>query len=131
MSTQVNQKMSMRLRSIDMKFSICKVREFRADDLAKPFAFAARTDEECSLVCPTEMVPEDAIARTDGWRALRVEGTLDFSLIGILAPIAQILADAKVGIFVVSTYNTDYVLVRETQLEHAVLVLADAGYQIE
>ena len=55
----------------------------------------------------------------------------DFSLIGILAPIAQILADAKVGIFVVSTYNTDYVLVRETQLEHAVSVLADAGYQIE
>lgn len=121
----------MKLKCLDERFSICKVRELRAEELAQPFTFAAHTDEECSLVCPTNDAPADALACEDGWRALRIEGVLDFSLIGILAPIATLLAEAKIGIFVVSTYNTDYVFVRETQLAQAKEVLAAAGYTIE
>ena len=61
--------------------------------------------------------------REDGWRAFRICGVLDFSLIGILAGITQILADRKIGLFAISTYNTDYVLTKEENFESAVLAL--------
>ena len=70
------------------------------------------------------------LACEDGWRAFRIEGQLDFSLVGILAPIATVLAEAKVGIFAVSTYNTDYVLVKEAQFAQAMDMLAEAGYTV-
>ena len=92
---------------------------------------AGRTDEEKSLVCPEEAVPENCICRDDGWRAFRVCGVLDFSLIGILAGITQILADRKIGLFAISTYNTDYVLTKEENFENAVLALKAAGYTIK
>ena len=77
------------------------------------------------------MVPEHTLAREDGWRGFYVdEGTLDFSLIGILADISRVLAQAKVGIFVVSTFDTDYIFVKEQQLDRAISRLAQAGYQI-
>ncbi len=66
----------------------------------------------------------------DGWRALRVKGVLDFSLTGILAKISGILANAKIGIFAVSTYNTDYILMKKENFEKALNVLSDAGYDI-
>ena len=69
--------------------------------------FTAKTDEENFLVCLTKDVPPNATERDDGWRTFRIQGTLDFSLIGILSEISGILADNKIGIFAVSTYNTD------------------------
>ncbi len=120
----------MKLKCLEERFSICKLSEPHVEDLMGKMVFLAKTDEEVSLVCPTERVPEWAMTREDGWRALRIEGVLDFSLIGILAPIAKLFADAKIGIFVVSTYNTDYVFVREVQLAQAKEVLAGAGYTI-
>lgn len=92
--------------------------------------FYARTDEEVSCVCREADAPADALAVEPDWRALRVAGTLDFSLVGILAPIAQCLAQAQVGVFVVSTYRTDYVLVKQAQLAKALSALAAAGYAI-
>ena len=74
--------------------------------------FIGSTDAELSLVCETDRVPRRTLAREDGWRALRIVGQLDFSLTGILSRIATILADEKIGIFAVSTYNTDYILFR-------------------
>jgi hypothetical protein len=68
------------------------------------------------------------VAREDGWRAMRVVGTLDFSLTGILSGIATALADAKIGIFAVSTYDTDYILVKQENLDRAVEALKEAGY---
>lgn len=120
----------MELKRIDGDFSVCKVRSLRPEELSGDFCFFARTDEELSLVCRPEKVPADALAREDGWKAFRIQGVLDFSLIGILAPIAALLAERRIGIFAVSTYNTDYILVKSAQYEQALAALAEAGYTI-
>ena len=74
--------------------------------------------------------PQNIINREDGWRGFRIEAILDFSLIGILSKISTILAENKIGIFVVSTYNTDYVFVKDNSYEKAMNILSDAGYTI-
>ena len=89
-----------------------------------------KTDGELSLVCPTEEVPENTLAREDGWRGFRIEGVLDFSLIGILAKISGILAEEKIGIFAVSTYNTDYIFTKEAAFSRAMDALKAAGYEV-
>ena len=89
-----------------------------------------KTDEEISLVCETSRVPMRTTERDDGWKAFRIQGVLDFSLIGILSKITTLLAENGVGIFAVSTYNTDYILVKAAQFEKALAVLAHAGYEI-
>ena len=85
----------MTLKIIDDIISICKVKDYGGINLSSPFVFIGSTDEEKSLVCPTRLVPGDTVERDDGWRAFRIEGTLDFSLIGILADISKVLADGK------------------------------------
>jgi hypothetical protein len=91
------------------------------------------TPEERTLVCLEEIVrqslPPGTQAET-GWRALRVAGSLEFSLVGILASIANPLADAGVSIFALSTYDTDYVLVKQLDLERAIGALRAAGFPI-
>ena len=121
----------MKLEILPDELSVVKLRD--ADQIKRDgsFYFAGRTDQEISLVCPTGDVPEDTLARDDGWRAFRICGELDFSLIGILSGIASILADAKIGIFAVSTYNTDYVLTKKEHFDRAVQVLKDKGYMFE
>lgn len=120
----------MEIKKLDYDLSICKVREITAEILMDDFYFVGRTDEEISLVCLTENVPGDTLEREDGWKGFRIQGILDFSLIGILAPIAGILADRKIGIFAVSTFNTDYILVKKENYECALWALSDAGYKI-
>ena len=85
---------------------------------------------QISLVCVTDEVPENVIRRDDGWKAIRIQGVLDFSLIGILAKIAGILAENGISIFAVSTYNTDYILLKKEKYQKALEVLADSGYEI-
>ena len=120
----------MELKKTPYDLTVCKVADASALDLTKDFYFIGKTDEELSLVIPTEETPAETTERDDGWRAFRIQGVLDFSLIGILSKISGLLADAKIGIFAVSTYNTDYVLVKRENYEKALAVLADAGYQI-
>lgn len=120
----------MELKKIHYDLTVCKVADASAFDLTKDFYFIGKTDEELSLVIPIEETPAETTERDDGWRAFRIQGVLDFSLIGILSKISGLLADAKIGIFAVSTYNTDYVLVKRENYEKALAVLADAGYQI-
>ena len=119
------------LEPLSSAFSVCKVGDYSGIDLDRPFVFTGRTDEEKSLVCPTDIVPENTVEREDGWKAFRICGVLDFSLIGILAGITQILADSKIGLFAISTYNTDYVLTKEENFKNAVLALKEAGYTIK
>ena len=95
------------------------------------FVFTGSTDEEKSLVCPTALAPKDTLAREDGWRAFRIVGVLDFSLIGILARISACLAENGIGIFVVSTFNTDYILTRAKDFDRAIKALREAGHAIE
>ncbi len=74
--------------------------------------------------------PDKTTERDDGWRGFRIQGVLDFSLIGILSKLSGILADNHIGVFAVSTYNTDYILVKEENLERALEVLASKGYTL-
>lgn len=78
----------------------------------------------------TENVPQNVIEQDDGWKAFRVQGVLDFSLIGILSKISSLMAKNDIGIFAISTYNTDYILVKRENYEKALQVLFKAGYQI-
>ena len=119
------------LEPLNIPFSVCKETDYTGINIDQPFVFTGRTDEEKSLVCPTEQAPENTIVQDDGWRAFRICGELDFSLIGILAGISKILAENAIGIFAISTYNTDYILTKEENFEKAIKVLADAGYEID
>ena len=111
-------------------FSVCKVTDFDGIDFSQPFCFTAVTDEEKSMVCLTTAVPEKTISRDDGWKCFRICGELDFSLIGILAGISKILAQNEIGIFAISTYNTDYILTKEENFDKAILSLKGAGYDV-
>ena len=120
----------MELKRMDDRLTVCKVTEMSHINLDTDFCFIAKTDEELSLVCKTEDTPRSTVERDDGWRGFRIQGVLDFSLIGILSKLSGILAEHKIGIFAVSTYNTDYILVKEENYERALTVLASEGYEI-
>lgn len=110
-------------------FSVCRLDNL---DGVKPslFTFLSITDNEISYVCPSEHEPVNIRKAERGWRAMRIEGTLDFALIGILASITSILADAGISVFAISTYDTDYILVKSDCLNKAIDVLEGAGYNI-
>ena len=120
----------MEIRKLDDTFSICKVSDNSQVDLNSEYCFIGKTDEEKSLVCITDSVPDNVIERDDGWRAFRIQGILDFSLIGILSKIAALMAENGIGIFAVSTYNTDYILTKGDQFKKAIEILSAAGYTV-
>ncbi len=95
----------MELQVLPFALTVCKVSSLRDIDFNSELFFVGKTDEELSLVCPTESVPQNTIAREDGWRGFRICGTLDFSLVGILAKISKVLADNSISLFAVSTYS--------------------------
>lgn len=128
---RVDSEYKIHIKPLDVVFSVCKVNDYSVIDLSRPFCFIGVTDEEKSLVCPEEMVPDNTIVRDDGWRGFRIVGQLDFSMIGILARISKILAANEIGIFAISTYNTDYVLTKEENFRKALHALRGAGYEIE
>lgn len=120
----------MDLQMLEYDLTVCQVKALRPEDLQSEFYFIGKTAQELSFVCLTDKTPADTIAREDGWKGFRITGVLDFSLVGILSPITRILADHKIGIFAVSTYNTDYVLVKKENFDQAMKVLGEAGYHI-
>jgi len=121
----------MRIKRIPYNLTVCKIESSDYIDLSKEFFFIGKTDEEISLVCRTEDTPSCTIECDNGWKGFRIQGILDFSLIGILSKISAILAENKIGIFAISTFNTDYILVKEENYDKALIVLADKGYIIE
>ena len=120
----------MKLKKLPYDLTVCKTRSIQDIELYADFFFIGKTDEEISLVCRTEDTPAMTTARDDGWRGFRIEGLLDFSLIGILSKLSAILAENGIGIFAVSTYNTDYILVKAENFERAMVVLEKAGYEV-
>ena len=120
----------LRMVALEPDFSVCKVEDYSRLDLGQPFVFTGSTDEEKSLVCPTAIVPQNTVERDDGWKALRIMGILDFSLIGILARISGILAENRIGIFAVSTFNTDYIFVKKNDFDKSIKALEDVGFII-
>ena len=93
------------------------------------FHSVTRTPDELSIVCDAAVVPADVHAERDT-TAIRVVGTLDLSMVGVLSALAAPLAAAQVPIFVISTFDTDWVLVRTTNYARAVQALADAGFPV-
>lgn len=111
-------------------FTVCRPESPKDIPEGKSFCFTAVTDEEISLVCRTSDVPLKTVVREDGWKGFRIAGVLDFSLIGILSRISGILADNRIGIFAVSTYNTDYIFVKEENFIRALSALESEGFQV-
>jgi hypothetical protein len=113
-------------------FAVCKL---RADEnipgwaLPDSFCSITRTPDELSIVCSQELVPE-GVQAVRGWRSLKVEGKLDFILVGILSSLTSSLAHVGIVVFVISTYDTDYILVKETDLDRAVAALRNAGHDV-
>ena len=120
----------MELKALPYRFTVCKIADINNLNTSAEFYFFSRTDEELSLLCKTEDAPPQTLERDDGWRAFCIQGVLDFSLIGILAKLSGILAAHRIGLFAVSTFNTDYILVKEENFEKALAALASEGYTI-
>ena len=120
----------MELKKLDRDFSVCKVEDYSLVDLSAAYNFIGKTDEEDSLVCATSDVPSNVVERDDGWKGFRIQGMLDFPLIGILAGIAETLAENGISIFAISTYNTDYVLMKKESYQKALDILGRTGYEI-
>ena len=120
----------MELERIPYELTVCKVADAADLDLGADFCLIGKTDEELSLVCRTEQTPAGTVEREDGWRAFRIRGVLDFSLVGVLAGLSGILARQGIGIFAVSTFNTDYILVKAEDYERALGALAAGGYAV-
>ncbi|MDT2595522.1 ACT domain-containing protein [Enterococcus dongliensis] len=121
----------MNLITLPQELSVYQVSDLHAVDLTQQPLFIGINDEEISVVSATDTVPADTIEREDGWKAFKIEGILDFSLVGILAKIATLLAEVKISIFAVSTYNTDYILVKADDYVAAITVLQENGYTIK
>jgi uncharacterized protein len=88
-----------------------------------------RTSDELSIICAEVATPPNALCER-GWRVLKLEGPFEFGLTGILDSVLRPLAEARISIFAISTYDTDYVLIKEARLEDAITVLQAAGHQI-
>ncbi|MGD0339645.1 MAG: ACT domain-containing protein [Bacteroidota bacterium] len=93
------------------------------------FASMTYTPDELSIVCQEKYVPA-GIKQERGWRILKIIGPLDFSLVGVISRITGILANAGVSLFTVSTYETDFILVKKEALDQAIQALKDAGLDI-
>jgi len=120
----------MELKKLEYDLTVCKVEAITDIDLTTDFFFVGKTDDEISLVCKTDDLPVKTTERDDGWKGFRIQGILDFSLIGILSKLSGILTENNIGIFAVSTFNTDYILVKEENFERALSVLSEEGYTI-
>ena len=120
----------MRVYSQDTLFAVARLHPDSAiPGWASHFFAVTRTRDELSIVCAEDMVPPDVVAER-GFRMLMVEGPLDFSLTGVIASIAGPLAEAGVSLFAISTYDTDYVLVRDQQFAEAVEALHGASWDV-
>lgn len=120
----------MKLRKINQDFSVCQVEDYSLVNFDSQYCFIGKTEEEKSLVCATSEIPSNVIKKDDGWKAFYIQGIMDFSLIGILSKIASILADNAISIFAVSTYNTDYVLIKNENYQRGLEILKSEGYEI-
>jgi len=118
------------LEKLREELTVCKLASTAELDLSRELYFIGKTDEEISLVCKTADTPAHTLAREDGWRGFRIRGVLDFSLIGILAQLTTILAENGIGLFAVSTYNTDYILVKDESFGRAIELLAAKGCEV-
>ncbi len=125
------QKLSMRI--LDEEYGVCRLKP----DSEVPtwagngeFTSITRTSDELSIVCSEKNMPEEIICERN-WKIIKIEGPLDFTMIGVLAQISMILAKEKISIFVISTFDTDYILVKEKDLSLTKITLTQDGYKFQ
>ncbi len=122
--------MDLKIKVLKREFTVCKVDCLERIDFTDKYCFVGKTDEEISLICSTRQAPKETLERSDGWRAFRIQGKMDFSLIGVLSELTEIFARNKISILAVSTFNTDYILVKAENLEKALVLLEDQDYKV-
>jgi hypothetical protein len=123
----------LKLRLLPGTFAVCRLEPdaaLPAWALAGDLVSITRTPDELSIVCPESLVPNGILAEKS-WRCIKIRGPLPFSMTGILASLVNPLAEAGVSLFAFSTYDTDYVLVKDATLERARTVLTKAGHSLE
>ena len=120
----------MQLEVLPAMFTVCKLDASAKVDIAVSFSFFSLTDTEKSLVCPTEFALAETLAREDGWRALRVAGSMEFSLVGVLAGLTGTLKEKGIPVFAISTFDTDYLLAKAEHFPAALAALEAAGYSV-
>ena len=118
----------MKIKVVDKSFSIYQCKSLDKSILNQDHIFISKTIDEISVVCETSLVPSIITVVDDGWKCLKIDEVLDFSQVGVLAKISKILADNQISIFVVSTYNTDYILIKEQNLYKAIELLKQNNY---
>jgi hypothetical protein len=118
----------MKLQPLPGKFAVCQLPQDAAVDTLPPLTFLAQTGSERSWVGPIDRIPQDALRIQRDFVGFRVAGSLDFSLVGILADIAQCLAARCISLFVISTYDTDYIWVPAERWPEAREALAEDGH---
>lgn len=121
----------MLLRKLPYDLTVCKVLSPSEINLYADFFFIGKTDEELSLVCISSDTPVHTTNRDDGWRGFRIEWEPDFIPISSLSAVSELLVRNHIDIFAVSTYNTDYILVRGTQFDRATEIIEKGGYLVE
>ena len=124
----------MDLRVLSERLSVCRLpvdAPWPVPAAGTSFYSVTRTESEVSVVCAEDEAPAGDHVRVEpDWRALEVAGPLDFSMVGVMAALTAPLADVDVSVFVVSTYDTDYVLVHAAALEKAIEALRAAGHAV-
>lgn len=120
----------MRFRLLDPVYAVCRYSKLPSLP-EKGFYSLTVTPEEISLVAEEKLLPPGALKKESGWRALQIDAVMDLGMVGVMAEISSILAAANVSLFAVSTYNTDYILVKNELLERACEALSAHGHEIE
>ncbi len=117
---------------LENKYGICRLQSSTLIPEwagASEFSSFTRTEDELSVVCLEDNIPHE-IQCERGWKVLKIEGPLEFSMIGVLSEVSLLLANEKISIFVISTFDTDYILVNELNLSRAVEVLIQAKHLV-
>ena len=118
----------MKLEKIECDFSICQISNVEQADLSQKYVFVSKTTDEISLVCETCYVTADIVSCEHGWKALKISGVLDFTMTGVIAKISDLLAKSDICIFVISTYNTDYIFMKADNYDNGIRALEQSGY---
>lgn len=119
------------IKKLEYDLAICQLKGEAKINFNKKFYSLVKTEEELSFVCPADDIPTNTINVDKGWNAFYIKGVLDFSMVGILAKLSNILAENQISIFAISTYNTDYILVKNENFNRALSILEKAGYIVE
>jgi hypothetical protein len=113
-------------------YKVCRLNAFDGVPdwaLETPLSSVTRTAEELSIVCPDQVAPKEMQTEQE-WKCLKIHGPLGFDEVGIISGLTKVLADANISVFVLSTFETDYILVKSMNIDQAAKVLADMGHEV-